>query len=46
MALADVFLELQDRFSAIAIAIAIAIAFSESNADIQRKADYIGIALN
>lgn len=44
MALADVFLELQDRFSAIAIAIAI--AFSETNADIQRKADYIGIALN
>ena len=42
MALADVFLELQDRFSAIAIAI----AFFETNADIQRKADYIGIALN
>lgn len=38
-AMVGAFMELQDSFSAIAI------AYSETNADIQRKVDYIEVAL-
>jgi putative two-component system response regulator len=38
-AVVDAFMDIQDDFSAIAL------AYAESNADIQRKMDYIDVAL-